>query len=62
MNVQADDISNHKQLDEIDAPLSAFDVRDERLMSTERLGNVSLREASGSPLVSQRFRDQLLTL
>jgi hypothetical protein len=43
VNVQADDVSNHEQLNKIDAAFSALDVRYEWLMPTERLSDLCLR-------------------
>jgi len=62
VNVQTNYVCNHQQLDKIDASLPALDVGDKWLVSSERFGNLGLRQPFSSPLVSQRRRDQFLTL
>lgn len=62
INIQVEDVCQVEQLYEVNATLAAFYVRDERLMPTERIGDLSLRHALGPPLGCQRRRNHLMAL
>jgi len=48
------------ELDHIDAPLAAFNQRDEGLRSVEALTELGLRDVGALPRRDDRFGDQLL--
>jgi hypothetical protein len=47
--VRTERICNVQDLDEVEAPLATLVLRHERLRSTERVGQLELRKASGVP-------------
>src|SRR5438477_9194867 len=59
--IEADRIGQRHELDDIDPPLSGFDVRDVRLVPFELLGDLNLRQAGRVPLRDDVGHQRLVT-
>jgi hypothetical protein len=57
MQVEPDDLGEIEQFDDVQPPLALLDVRDERLMSSQRLRDLCLRHAGLVPLRDQQLRE-----
>lgn len=59
--VEAQNIGQGDQLDEINAPLPAFDIGDKGLLPAHALGDLGLMEADLVPLGGQEFSQSFLS-
>ncbi len=57
LDIEVDYARYVQKLDDVDAPLAALDVGNERLVPSQGIGHLCLRQAFSAPLLSKCGRD-----
>ena len=61
VRIEPDDARELQKLDHVNSTLFSLDVRDERLMSTQRFGDLGLVHLRLNPLRRQELRQALMS-